>query len=195
MKLNYCNFVILVVLILLTIGAAGCKDQNAPRSRLHITRIAETDVELETYDYVFLSDVSVGETETTPGTVFEDEVYVTVRNEARSDLLSLNSGGVFGSVTLTDYTVEYGIEDEYIKPINSSMHLTVGNGEERIAKIVLVTAVSKIHPPLSTLVFEPEELLVHAKITLRGYEETSHESVSVVAYVDVHFANWSDSTD
>jgi len=30
---------------------------------------------------------------------------------------------------------------------------------------------------------------------LRGYEETSHESVSVVAYVDVHFANWSDSTD
>ena len=36
------------------------------------------------------------------------------------------------------------------------------------------------------------ELLVTAKITLTGYEETSKEDIEAVAYMQIHYANWAD---
>jgi hypothetical protein len=186
----------LLVLSLLVLAMAlipGCEDQEAARSVLHIVRIANTDVELEQYSYVLLSDVVVGGSVDEPGTVFEDEVYFTIRNDSRSSINPLDPNSLFGRVTLTEYRVDYKIDDEYLPPLESSMNIVVGSGEERIAKLVMVTAISKLDPPLSTLAWEPEELLCQAKITMTGYEETSNDKIEVVGYMDIHFANWSDA--
>lgn len=187
----------LLVLSLLVLAIAlipGCQDQEAPRSVLHIVRIAETDVELDYYSYILLSDVVVGGSIDESGTVFEDEVFITVRNDSRSDALNpLFPNSPFGRVTLTEYRIDYDIEDEYLPPLTSAMHVVVGSGQERVVNIVMVTAISKLDPPLSTLAWEPEELLCHAKITMTGFEETSNEKVEVVAYMDIHFANWADA--
>ena len=193
MKFQSKNLVVLSFLALLAALIPGCQDQEAPRSVLHIVRIAQTDVELEHSSFVLLSDVVVGGSVDEPGTVFEDEVFITIRNDSRSSINPLYANGLFGRIILTEYRIDYDIEDEYLKPLSSSLQVVVDTGEERIVKIVMVSAISKLDPPLSTLAWEPEELLCQAKITMSGYEETSNEKVEVVGYMDIHFANWSDS--
>ena len=180
-------YMVLISIVLLTaLACVGCEDQNAPRSRILITRIADSSTEIYSRDYAFLSDV------VTYGSVFEDEVYLTVENQPRSALLSLTAVGPYGATVLTSYTVEYELEGEHIEPINGGMHLVVPSGEESIARIVIVSAISKTYPPLSTLVEELDEFLVTARITLYGYEESSKEAIEAHAAMQIHFANWAD---
>lgn len=192
------GWAILAVLCVLGVSGTACdNDENAPRSRLMITRIAETDVELETYDYTFLSDVLHAGSDEVYGTsddmVVEDRVYITVENQPRSSNLTITPGGPFGSVVLNEYRVEYHVEGEYIEPLVSGMNLVVPSGSEVIAHLTLVSGLAKTQPPLSSLATMGGELMGTARITLRGYEETSKQVVEVSASVDIHWANWGDA--
>lgn len=175
----------------------GCGDEDAPRSRLLITRIAATDTELETYEYTFLSDVLNAGADDVYGTyddsVFEDQIYITIENQPRSSSLTISPDGPYGAVVLTSYTVEYDVAGEYIKPLSGGMNLTVPSGSARIAFVTLVTAIAKTEPPLSSLAVMGGELMGPARVTFRGYEETSNQAVEVTGSIQVHFANWTDS--
>ena len=184
--------------LLLALSVTGCNDQKAPRSRLLVVRIAETDVEADTYTYVYLSDVAHAGADGIPGTeddaVVEDETYLTLENQPRNSLLTIDPLGPYGAVVLTGYRVDYLVPgSDVIDPIEAGMNLVVHMGKDHrvITRIVLVTAISKTQPPLSTLA-TGGELLVTAKITLTGYEETSKEDIEAVAYMQIHFANWTD---
>ncbi|MCK4305079.1 MAG: hypothetical protein KAY24_12650, partial [Candidatus Eisenbacteria sp.] len=172
------------IVLLTALACMGCEDQNAPRSRLLITRIADISTESYSYDYALLSDVE------TYGSVFEDEIYLTVQNLPRSSLFSYSAGGPYGDAVLTRYTVEYELEDEHIEPIAGGMHLVVPSGSETIARIVIVAAITKTLPPLNTLLTELDEFFVTARITLYGYEESSNEALEAHAAMQIHFANW-----
>ncbi len=175
----------------------GCGDEDAPRSRLLITRIAETDTELETYDYTILSDVLNAGGDKVYGTyddtVYEDQIYVTIANQPRSSGLSINPDGPYGAVILTNYTVEYDVAGEYIAPFTGAMNLTIPSGSERISYLTLVMGTAKTEPPLSSLAVMGGELMVAARMTFRGYEETSNQAVEVTGSMQIHFANWTDS--
>ncbi len=181
----------LSALLLAALGGFGCEDQEAPRSRLVITRIASCPTEQNSSDYVIQSDVI-----SQYGTVFEDQVYLTVENQPRSDLLALTPTGPYGAAVLTKCSVRYEVPGEHIDPITAGMHLTIPSGQTTIARIVIVAAISKVEPPLSTLAgeppIEPIELLGTAYVTLTGYELTSDEPVKVECSIQVHFANWAD---
>ncbi len=184
--------------LVLALSVTGCDDQKAPRSRLLVVRIAESDVEEDTYSYVYLSDVANAGADGIPGTeddsVVEDETYLTLENQPRNSVLAIDPLGPYGAVVLTRYRVDYLVPgSDVIDPIDAAMNLVVhmGANNRAITRIVLVTAISKTVPPLSTLA-AGGELLVNAKITLTGYEETSKEDVEAVAYMQVHFANWTD---
>lgn len=191
------GWAILAVLCVLAISGAACSnDENAPRSRLMITRIAETDVELETYDYTYLSDVlhagADGIYGTSDDAVIEDQVYITVENQPRSSNLTITPGGPYGSVVLNEYRIEYDVEGEYIEPLTGGMNLVVPSGSERIVYLTLVSGLAKTQPPLSSLATMGGEMMGTARITLRGYEETSEQVVEVTAGIGIHWANWTD---
>jgi hypothetical protein len=171
-------------------GLPGCEDQEAPRSLVYVSRIAESPTEQNSYGHVFLSDL------VTDGSIIEDEIYVSFTNVPRSDHLSIEPGGPFGSVTLTDYRVDYhvtGPEIEAIQPVTGKIHVVIPSGEEVNHRIVLVTAEAKVNEPLyttgQTLL---AELMAEATLTFTGYEETSEEPITVRAYMTIHFANWTD---
>ncbi len=167
-------------------GLSGCKDEEAPRSLVYVSRIAESATEQNSYGNVFLSDIVTAEG------VYEDEVYVSFMNVPRSSYLSITPGGPFGSVVLTDYRVDYQLEGEQIEPIVGKIHVVIPSGEEANHRIVLVTAWAKVNPPLSTAATQGQELMATATLTFTGYEETSEEPIVVRANVTIHFANWID---
>lgn len=179
----------ILLLGLLGAGFSGCKDQEAPRSLVYVSRIAESPTEQSSSGYVFLSDI-VGD-----DGVYEDEVFVSFKNVPRSSHLSIVPNGPYGSVVLTDYRVDYTVTGgsiEAIKPIVGKIHLVIPSGEEVNHRIVLVTAVAKTEAPLSTTVAQGQELMANAALTFTGYEETSEEPIVVRAYITIHFANWVD---
>jgi len=177
-----------VLLGLFTVGFPGCDDQEAPRSLVYVSRIAETASESNSYGQVFLSDI------VTDDGVVEDEVFISFMNVPRSSRLSIKPNGPFGSVVLTGYRVDYavtGAEVEKIEPVTGKIHLVVPTGEEVNHRIVLVTAWAKANPPLSSYQ-TGGELLAEASLTFTGYEETSEEPIVVKACMTIHFANWTD---
>jgi hypothetical protein len=189
-------FLLAVLGVLAVAGMACSHDEDAPRSRLLITRIAETDVELETYDFTFLSDVIHAGEDGVYGTsddlVVEDRVYLTIENQPRSRYLTIDPEGPYGVVVLNEFRVEYDVPGEYIEPIQGGLNLTVPSRSDRTAHITLVTALAKTKPPLSSLALMGGELMGTALITLRGYEETSNQVVEVSGSMQIHWANWGD---
>lgn len=189
----------LASLVAMLLGAVACDDQEAPRSRLMVTRISESAQEAVVGDFVLESDVAIAVVDEATGeilgyTLAADQIYVTVENQPRHPDGTLAAGGPFGSVILTGYSVEYITENESIETLNGGMHLEIPTGETAIARIVVVSIETKNNPPLSTLrvSLDPPEIRSIAKITLQGYEETSEEAVETVAYFQIHFSNWED---
>jgi len=176
----------ILLLGLLGTGLSGCDDQEAPRSLVYVSRIAESATEQNSFGNVFLSDI------VTEDGVYEDEVYISFKNVPRSSFLTIAPEGPYGSVVLTDYRVDYALPGEQIEPIVGKVHVVVPSGEEANHRIVLVTAWAKVNPPLSTAATQGQELMANATLTFTGYEETSEEPIVVRAYVSIHFANWID---
>ncbi len=178
-----------VLLALWAVAFPGCDDQDAPRSLVYVSRIAESPTEENSYGHVFLSDLR------TDGALIEDEVYISFKNVPRSSRLSIEPDGPFGSVVLTGYRVDYnvtGSEVERIQPVSGRIHVVVPSGEEANHRIVLVTAIAKASNPLLGIYETANELLAEATLTFTGYEETSEEPIVVKAYVTIHFADWTD---
>ena len=191
----------LALLISGLMGVISCDDQEAPRSRLIVSRISAASQEAVVGDFVLESDIAILVEDENTGEIFytlaADQVYVTVENQPRHADGQIVAGGPFGAVILTGYTVDYITENESIETLNAGMHLEVPSGESAIARIVVVTIETKNNPPLSTLrvSLDPPEIRSIAKITLRGYEETSEAAVETVAYFQIHFSNWEDEDD
>jgi hypothetical protein len=186
------------LVLALGVSLAGCsKDDSQPRSRVTITRLADTKDDIDLSTAVFESDVLDAGDDQTPLTAddifFEDAVQVTVANSPASDLLGLRPDGPFSSVTLTSYRVDYQVDGESIAPLTGGLHLVVPTGETATARLVLVTAFAKTQPPLITLVAHGDELTGTAIVTLRGVEQDSNEEIVATAAIAIHFANWADS--
>lgn len=186
-------------LLLTLIAAPGCDDENQPRSRVEIVRIATSGTAIDLYSTPFLSDVVDSGADGDPGTeddvVYEDQLLVTIENQPSSPQLVLDPDGAFGSVVLTGYRVDFDVDGqtlESVDPVVGSLHLIVPTGTKRMAAIVAVTAALKTQPPLSSLALSGGELMGSARITFTGYEETSEEDVSATGTIQIHFANWVD---
>ncbi len=171
----------------MVLAGMGCDDQEAPRSLVYVSRIAESPTEQNSFGEAYQSDLITDE-----GTVFEDEIYISFKNVPRSNSLSITPEGPFGSVVLTDFRVDYSIPGEYVAPILGKMHVVVPSGEEVNHQVVLVTAKSKVEPPLASAVVNSDELMSQTTLTFMGYEETSEDEIEVKAYIQIHFANWTD---
>jgi hypothetical protein len=178
-----------LLLGLCAVGFPGCDDQEAPRSLVYVSRIAESPTEQNSYGHVFLSD-----TVSDDGTVYEDEVYISFMNVPRSSHLSIKPNGPYGAVVLTGYRVDYAVPHEQIAPVTGKIYVVVPSGEEVNHRIVLVTAWAKANSPLVDLQGLGLELMGEATLTFTGYEETSKEPITVRAYVTIHFADWTDDT-
>ncbi len=124
--------------------------------------------------------------------ITEDALLVTVENQPASPLLTVSAGGPFSSVVLTNYRITYDIPGEELEPIAGAMHLVVESGSSATASVVVVTALAKSVPPLSSLAAGGDELMGSATLTLRGYEQTSEDEIVSEATLAVHFANWQD---
>jgi hypothetical protein len=188
--------VVCACLLLSLVATPGCDDENQPRSRVQIVRIAASGTAIDLYSTPFYSDVLDSGNDGEPGTdddaVYEDQLLVTVENQPSSSSLALDPEGAFGSVVLTGYRVEFDADGESIDPVVGSLHLVVPTGTKRIAAIVAVTAALKSQPPLSTLAATGGELPCSAQIIFSGYEETSEEDISATGTIQIHFADWLD---
>lgn len=186
---------LLGLLALAGIVLAGCDDADQIRSRLTVTEILPADEVGNLATSPLQSDVrdagDDGEIMTADDFIYEDEVLVTVANDPADPVLSLTPGGPFGSVTLTGYRVTFDLEDEAIESHEGALHVVVPSGENASFSIVLVTAQSKIEPPLTALV-NGGELQADAHVTFFGVEQTSEDEVTATAAIRVHFANWAD---
>ena len=196
MKAGSCWILGCVLLLVLGVSMSGCNDENMPRSRVMVTRIAGPNADEDLSTAVYSSDVLDAGEDKTPLTeddvVYEDHIVVTVENQPSSALLALRPDGPFGSVTLTSYRVTYAVPGEEIATIDGGLHLVVPTGSSAQASLVLVTALAKTLPPLASLAASGDELMGSATITLRGYEQTSNDEVTATATIQIQFANWQD---
>ncbi|MFH1145225.1 MAG: hypothetical protein V1774_11830 [Candidatus Eisenbacteria bacterium] len=192
-----CPLVVLGCFLLIIFGLGvlpGCNDEDQPRSRVRIVRIADPEDSEDISAAVFQSDVrdagADGEPFTEDDVIFEDELLITVENQPVSPLLTLEPDGPFGAVVLTGYRVDFAVDEESLDPVSGSLHLVIPTGEERDAAIVAVSAALKAVPPLSTLAQTGGEIAGSATITFWGYEETSEDEVTAAGSFQIHFADW-----
>ncbi len=183
MKSSVLRFAMLGIALLLI--TPGCKDYETPRSRVLVTRVADSKTEEKFDDYYLTSDV-IGD----DSSIYEDAIFVTFENQPRSGFLSIDPTGPYGAVILTSYRVAYNIPGEHIEPLIGSMSLTIPSGETAMANIVVVTAQAKLEPPLSTLRTGELEMLSRCMITFYGHEDVSNQGIVVELPFQINFANW-----
>jgi len=192
-RLAFLFYCLLPACALLVLPA--CDDEDTPRSRLSITRIAGSNDSQVLGAAPLQSDVRDAgpdqELFTSDDSVVEDELLITIENDPTSLLMPADPTGAFGSVVVTGYEVVFHADGEHIDTLTGALHLVVPSGSQAIASIVVVTADAKRQPPLITLAQVGGELVGSATITVWGYETTSEDRISTTATVQIHFADWS----
>jgi hypothetical protein len=184
----------LVLALAAVLSGTACFDQDQARTQVTITRVADPEWPDTLASGTYLSDVLDPGLDGIPGTqddiVYEDEVLLTVTSSVPSSLQPIQPGGPFSTITLERYRVEFSIPNEQIDSIEGSMHMVVPSGGRATGTLVLVTGLTKLQPPLSTLAGGADELTATAHITVYGTEETSGDAVEAEASLAVHFADW-----
>jgi hypothetical protein len=184
----------LVLGAVITIATAGCGSELLRTGRSPVYLVVDQVTagaqggELTAF---LLSDIR------TNGSVFNDNVQVTLRIERKNPTVELTA---MNSVTLTRYTVEFkrtdgrnrqGIDVPY--GFSGGLTATVAGEDPRSVSFELVRHQAKREPPLANLVDAGglDLLSAIAEITIYGRDQNGNE-VSATAFIDVHFGDFGD---